>query len=509
MIHLVHPAAATGKRTVRRSAIDSGPGPRPAPGRGWRSKACGVAVLAGICGTCVAQGSPPGRADASAPPATSAAPLPATPVLTLTEAFRSALGHDAMYRAAGHEVEAARLGVPLARASLLPSVNLTASNNNVQGTRRFPNNLNQEVRVRLDYEAPQAALQMRMPVLNWDALSSYKMSKVQSEAAELIYVAQSLDLLDRVAEAYVRTLMAEETRTAAEGQIRSIELQLGQVQQRLLRGEGTRVQVAQMQASLDLAKARKVEADAQVELATRQLLRVTGVRDASLQRLSASPVAEQAPVEGLGDWLERGVRQSAVLQARARSVEVAKLAISRQYAGHLPRLDIVASVSRSENDSIASLGQTTSQRSVGLQLTVPLYSGGGVDASIRVAVARHARADEELRDERESLELDIQRFYQGTVSGARTVAAYRAAVASAELAWQGSRRALELGLGTTSDVAQTQAAYFSAQRDLAQARSDQLLAHIRLMARAGMPPGEITAEVDRLLALQPASATRP
>jgi len=166
-------------------------------------------------------------------------------------------------------------------------------------------------------------------------------------------------------------------------------------------------------------------------------------------------------------------------------------------------------MSRSENDSIANLGQTTSQRSIGLQLVVPLYSGGSVDASIRQAVARRARADEELRDERESLELDIQRFYQAAVTGARSVAAYRLAVGSADLAWQGARRALELGLGTASDVAQTQAAYFSAQRDLAQARTDQLLARLRLMARSGLPATEITTDFDRLLAVTPATTTTP
>ncbi len=439
-------------------------------------------------------------------PATGAAPATS---MTLTQAYQAALGHDAVYRAAGHEVEISRQGVPLARALMLPSANLSASNSNVAGWRRFPNSLNQDVRTRLDYEAPQAALQIRVPVLNWDALNGYRMSKVQSEAAELIYSAQSLELLDRVAEAYVRALMAEEARAAVQSEVRSIESQLKQVEQRLLRGEGTRVQVAQFQASLDLARARKVESDAQVDLTLRQLQRVTGVREASLQRLSASGLSEQAPAERLGEWIEMGVRQSAVLQARARSVEVARLAVTRQYGGHMPRLDIVASVTRSENDSIANLGQTTSQRSIGLQLVVPLYSGGSVDASIRQAVARQARADEELRDERESLELDIQRFYQAAVTGARSVAAYRLAVQSAELAWQGARRALELGLGTASEVAQSQSAYFSAQRDLAQARTDQLLARLRLMARSGLPATEITTDFDRLLAVTPATTTTP
>lgn len=425
--------------------------------------------------------------------------------LTLTQAFQAALSYDAVFRAAGHDAEFARLGVPVARASLLPSLNLTASSTTVQGSRRFPNNTNQEVRVRLDYEAPQAALQLRMPIFNWQALKSYKISQVESEVAELTLSVQSLELLDRVAEAYIRALMAEAARTAAEGQIRSIELQLTQSAQRLQRGEGTRVQLVQVQASLDLARARKVEADDVVDLAARQLQRVTGLRDVSLQRLSTAQ-ATSPPDERLGDWIGTAVRQSATLRARERAVDLAKLVLSRQYAGHLPRLDFVASLSRSENDSISTLGQTTTQRSVALQFSLPLYSGGGVDAGIRQAVARQSRADEELREEREALELDVQRYFQAAHNGSKTVAAYQQAVASAELAWQGARRAIEMGLGTTSEVAQTQAAYFSALRDLAQARSDQLMARVRLLARAGMPAAEITADIDGMLALMPPAA---
>ena len=127
-------------------------------------------------------------------------------------------------------------------------------------------------------------------------------------------------------------------------------------------------------------RAAHLQCDHRLAVAARQLQRTTGLRGPALQTLPSPNVPAQPPVERLGDWLEMAVRQSVTLQAKARAVDVAKLAITRQYAGHLPRLDLIATVSRSENDSISNLGQVTSQRSIGLQLNVPLYSGGGVDA---------------------------------------------------------------------------------------------------------------------------------
>ena len=426
--------------------------------------------------------------------------------LSFTETLGAALAYDAPYRAAGYEYQATQFGVPIARASLLPSVSLNASDSRIVGSRTFPNGQNQEVRLPLDYSAPQTSLQMRLPIFNFEALSGYRQAKAQAEAAEASYRTQGFDLMDRLVTAYLQTLIADEGRRLAQGQIKQYEVQVNQTEQRLGRGEGTRVQVSTARANLDVARARLLEAIDQVDLARSRLERLTGMNDITANQLPARPVVEPLFPDRMGDWLDLAIRQSPTLQTRERYREVARQARKRQEAGHLPRLDMIASLSRNENEASNTVGQGTVLRAVGVQLTVPIFNGGGVDASIRQASAREAQAEQEARTEREAIEVDVQRHFQATLNGEKKVAAYVTALESTDLAARGAQRAMETGIGTLSEAADTEAARFNASRDLLQARVEVLLSRARLMMRAGMPLIDVAQEVDRAL-LPATSAT--
>ncbi len=427
--------------------------------------------------------------------------------MSFSEALRAAQTNDAPFRAAGFEYDAARYGVPIARAQLLPVVALSATESAVAGSRRFPNGQNQEVRVPLDYTAPQVSLNMRVPVFNFDAISAYRQAQAQSEVAEAVFRTEGLGLVERLASVYVQVLVAEETRRLTEAQVKAYALQAEQAVRRLEKGEGTRVQVAQAQATVDVSRTRLLEAVDLVDLSRSRLERLTGVVQPRTKVLPPAHTPVTLFPERLGDWIELAMRQSPSLQAQERSREVARQFTRRQTSGHLPKLDLVASVGRNENDASNAVGQVTSIRSVGVQLSVPLFSGGGVDASVKQATLRESQVAEQVRLERETIEVDIQRHYQAVVNGEKRVASYVKALESTALAVQGSRRALETGLGTNSELAEAQAVFFSAARDLAQARTETLLSRVRLMLRAGMPMQEVAADFDRFLAEASADAT--
>ena len=422
-----------------------------------------------------------------------------TSALSFAQAYQAARSFDAGYRAAGHVRDATYFNVPIARAALLPTLSLTAAESSVKGTREFANGLNQQVRTRLNYEAPQASLQLRVPLLNYEAYNVYKQSQVQTVAADEIFRAEGMDLIDRLATNYLQVMLAGEGLTLIKTQVAALEVQLQQSIQREQRGEATRVQVVQFQAALDLSKARVLEAEDQLQLARRQLERLTGVPNAQFPSLPAQVNSLMPMPDKLGDWLELARGQSPSLRSREIALELSKLAVKRQFAGHLPRIELVASLARSRNDTSSNVGQSTNLRSLGVQLTVPLYSGGGVDASVQQASSRQAQAEEEVRQERELLEVEIQRYYQAVINGDLKIAAYQRAVASAALALQGARRSQELGMGTASDVADSQSRHFVALRDLAQARVEQMLSRVRLLVRAGTPMGEVVADLDASL----------
>jgi protease secretion system outer membrane protein len=433
--------------------------------------------------------------------------VPTAQALTFTEAFDAALRTDAQFRAAEFDLQSSRQGVPIARAALLPNVSLSVGASNVNGTRQYANAVNQDVRLKVDYAAPNASLAMRMPLINLEAQNRYRQSQVQTDQAESVFRTRGLDLINRLAAAYLQVLLAEEGRQLVEVQLQSQTTQLKQAEQRLSGGEGTRVDVASSRANLDIVRARLVEAEDQLQLSHLQLKRITGIQTTALRRLPSDLTPMPLQPEGLFGWLDLAMRQSPSVRAREQAVDVARLTVKRNQAQHMPRLDLVASMSRSENESLSSLNQTATLRSVGLQLNVPIYSGGGIDAAVKQAMADLARVEEELRSEKENVAVEVQRNHQAVTNGIAKIAAQQRAVESTALAVTATGRGLQAGVSTLNDVADAQARHFTARRDLVQLRIDQLLARTRLLISAGVLMPEIVADFDSALASADATPT--
>jgi protease secretion system outer membrane protein len=423
--------------------------------------------------------------------------LAAAQPLRLGDAFVAALRHDPAYRAASHALEATRQNEPIARAALLPAVTLNASSADVEGTRRFPNALGQDVRTRLDYASPQSSLTLRVPLLNFDGMAGLAQAQAQTAAAQEQFRADALDLVDRLTSAYLQLAAAQETRRQSAGQVDALEVKLGQARQRALRGEGTQVQMAQAQAALEVGRGRLIEADRQLAVARDGVARLTGLHDASVPALPPTLLPTPLQPDDLEGWIALAQRLSPPLRLGEHAVAVARAGVRRQRAGHLPRLDAVGSLSRAQSDSTSNIGQTTTLRSFGVQFSLPLYSGGGVDASVKQALARQMQTEEELRREREALLLDINRFWQAMHGAEARLRGLEETLRSSALTLRGAERALQEGLGTLADVADVRAALAEVERQLLQARLDHLQARARLQLRAGLAPLEIVTDIDR------------
>jgi outer membrane protein TolC len=175
--------------------------------------------------------------------------------MSFAEVFAAARANDAQFRAQGYDLEAAQLGVPIARSALLPSANITLNKSEVTGSRQFYNAQNQEVKVQLQYGSPQQALQVRMPLFNQEARARYEQAKVQADAAAQVYRSRGLELIDRVGTAYLQVLLSIDERVLAEKQQESVQAQLSRAEQRFKRGEGTRTEQALAQAALEIGRA--------------------------------------------------------------------------------------------------------------------------------------------------------------------------------------------------------------------------------------------------------------
>lgn len=417
----------------------------------------------------------------------------------LGRAFASAQGNDPQYRAARHELDAATYVVPLARAGLLPSLSLSVGRSSSKGSREQPGLLGGTVRQDLDYRSPVSQLNLRVPLLNFEAIARYRQSKFQLAQAEAEFESNRLQLADRLATAYFQRLLADESADLAMAQLSAALEQSRLSQRRFAAGEGTRVDVAEAEASQHLAEAQLIEAHDQLLIAQRALDNITGSTGLPLVGPGVDFRPPATLTGNLEHWLGTAATNSPNLQARQHALRVAEMEITRARSGHAPRVDLVASVSRSENESISTLDQQTELRTIGVQLSLPLYSGGSVNAATGQAVALRGKAMADMDAALASVQLEIERQFRAVASGAERVLAYANAMGSSEIALRGKQRQMVSGLATTADVLAAMGQLFVAKRDLAQARFEYLLARLRLQATAGASSGEIIADLDQFL----------
>jgi outer membrane protein/protease secretion system outer membrane protein len=166
-------------------------------------------------------------------------------------------------------------------------------------------------------------------------------------------------------------------------------------------------------------------------------------------------------------------------------VEASRREIDKARSGHLPTLDAIAQWSISQNDTVTQTNSRFDNKTIGVQLNVPIYSGGFVSSQVRQAVADLERAQEALEADRRDLAMRVEKEFRGITEGVLRVRALEQAVRSAETSVVSSRRSFEGGARTVVDVLNAEQQRVSALHDLASARYLYMLSRIRLRSLAG------------------------
>jgi outer membrane protein/protease secretion system outer membrane protein len=148
-------------------------------------------------------------------------------------------------------------------------------------------------------------------------------------------------------------------------------------------------------------------------------------------------------------------------------------------------VDAVAQWSNSGSENITRVNSRFENKTIGLQLNIPLYSGGYVNSTIRQAVAEQTRVEESLEALRRDLGVRVHKEYRGVSEGVMRVKALEQAARSAEQMMKSTQMSLSAGSRTQLDVLNAQQQFTLALRDLAQARLVYLLSRVRLASLVG------------------------
>lgn len=422
-----------------------------------------------------------------------------TSALDLSEAYRAASENDATIRASRAAAEAGRERLPQAVAQRLPNVSLNAGRTHNDLTSNTKNSLGQPTVSQNRYMSGSQTLTVRQPLYRPYLSSLVKQAEAQVEEADASLERDEQTLVTRVAEAYFDALLADDQLALVAAQKKTYSTQLDAARKLFAGGAGVRTDVDEAQARLDLTLTQELEAQQHVNFTRRRLEVLTGQSVQALAGLDVARFAPLPPVPGtLDEWIDRAERASPEMAALRAQWEAARLEIDKAQSGHKPTLDLVAQWSRTNSDSVTSVNSRYDNKTVGLQLSVPLYAGGYVSSTVRQAVASEVRARETLEAMRRDLGVRVHREFRGVTEGALRIAALEQAVRSAEQALLSNRKSFPTNR-TTLDVLNAEQQHTLALRDLAQARYLYLVSRLRLQSLAGEDRQAIVAEINAWL----------
>ncbi|MFN3790835.1 TolC family outer membrane protein [Massilia sp.] len=415
--------------------------------------------------------------------------------VSLTQAYEAAIKNDPTFRMRFYENQSGKENRILGRAGLLPQV--AASYN-------YGKNVADQEYLRLGiiptvdhprYTSRSAVVQLRQPLFNMEAIVRYRQGKVQTEQSEQAYEAGIDEVSVRVVSAYLDVLFAQDQLELARVQ-RDAHLESQKVNQRLFeKGEGTKTDMLETQARLELAEAQLIESQDNLVAARNTLEGVIGMDLGQLDRLGENFRPPELKPASFDEWRTLALERNNTLAAARLAVENARLDISRNRAGHLPRVDFVGVYSKSDSETLTNLNQQNTNRQLGVQVNIPLYQGGAVNASTRQAAALYGRAQADLDARTNEILVELRKAHSLVMSSARKIDALIKAVDAGKLLMTATEQSIKGGVRINLDLLNAQQQLFASQRDLAQARYTYLVGLMRLRAAAGTLQADSVREI--------------
>lgn len=415
----------------------------------------------------------------------------AAQAIDLMQAYEAALRNDPAYQAARYVNDAGQESRNLGRSALMPIISGSYSATQNRTTVDEFGKTSAK-----DYLSRSATVQVRQPLFSLEALARYKQGVAQSRYASAVFDSQTQEVILRVSGAYLEALLKEHQLALAKVE-RDAYIEQRNVNELLFKkGEGTRTDVLETQSRLDLSEAQVLEAQDALATARDTLAGIVGSDVESLSPLRGDFRVAAAGLESYRHWKDVALNQNPDLRALTQAIDVNQQEVNKQKSGHLPRLDAIGTYGKSAAESLSTINQDQKVRSIGVQLNVPIFSGGATSASTRQAVANRekARADYEVQIDKVLTEL--RRNHSLMVSSVARIDALEKAVMSAKLLIVATEQSIKGGVRINLDLLNANRQLYTAQRDLAQARFGYLLANLRLRAGAGV----LSAEDVRLTA---------
>lgn len=410
--------------------------------------------------------------------------------VNLLEVYQLAVDNNADLAAAHADYKAQSERVPQARAGLLPQLGAGASNSSSRS--KVDTNMGSQSASRsaLVYQASLSQPLFRLD--RWYQLQAAQATNEQS-ALELSAIEQNLIL--QSSEVYFSVLRAQDNLAASRAEESAFKRQFDMASERFDVGLSDKTDVLQAQAAYDAARANRMVAERMVSDAFQAVTTLTNMDLAALEGVKHSlPVLPPSPNDATA-WVNTATEQNLKLQAINYAVQAAQDSVKQRKSGHAPTVDAIAQYQKGDNDGLGFVNSSqgmpyrfngkAEQSSIGLQLNIPLYTGGMTSSQVREGVYRLDQAEQMRESLRRSTVQDARNFHRAVNTDVEQVQALKQAIISSQSAVEATQIGYEVGTRNIVDVLDAQRVLYVAVRNYNNARYDYILNNLRLQQTAG------------------------
>lgn len=409
----------------------------------------------------------------------------------LWEVYQQAAKSDPQFQAAFAKQMSVAEEFPLARAVLLPQLNGTSSLNYSRTTYSYDEALtsgtyagDREYTVRK--RESNVTLALTQSVFNFTNWAKLMQSRDTVKAASATYNASIQDLMERVCSAYLAVLQAQDVLRFTGAEKRAYLEQYERAKQNFHVGVATITDVYNAKAYYDTSSSSYITAANDVRNKREDLRAITNILYSDLNPFKeVIPLIVPAPMN-MEQWVQTAIKQNwEVTSTRFTSLALHKAVYSAE-GGHVPSVDAKANY---QNDftrySDGGGWGRYKGPSAELDLTVPLYKGGLVNAQVRQAVANYEKAVQDQETAVRKVVDNTRKAYLGIVSGIDTVRADKQVIISNQSSLDGMEAGYRVGTRTIVDVLIAEKQLYNSQKEYAIARYNYIKSIISLKRNAG------------------------
>ncbi|WP_440225388.1 TolC family outer membrane protein [Dokdonella sp. MW10] len=421
----------------------------------------------------------------------------------LVQIYHEARASDPQLAGAESTKYATDENVDQARAALLPQIGASLSYDRTRGNSsgaQFVNNADGSQSLvnvsssSTDYKRTLSG-NLQQSILDISRWTTLKSARASAQAGDSTYEAAQQDLFIRVSTAYFAVLTAQDALKFAQANESALNRQMEQAQQRFEVGLSAITDVNDAKAQHDTAVANVISAQNTLDDNREALRQLTGKEPGDLKKLRQKLPLDKPTPENPEEWVGVATRENPALQSYAYQLDAANANVNTARAGHLPTLNGQVLYSKTP-----TWGDSTSSRvpgefhtngeswgtTIGVSLTVPIFSGGATQSRVRQSIHQRDFAQDQLELQRRLVERSTRNNYRAVIAGASQVEATGQAVVSAQSSLDATQAGYEVGTRTIVDVLISQQQLLQAQSSNSQARHNFVLSGLLLKQSAGV-----------------------